>query len=189
MGSIFQTGEPQVINDVLQNRDQRVALQQHLLSRFPKHTLIAIKLNVPGPIKNNAQLRRLFETGVARFYEQLKTLTRDFQTVAQWDKPTGNELFITTTLAPVTTKKLAVSFEDHDTLGRLFDVDVLTADQQRALSRSDFSMPVRKCLICNRIAKDCARSRRHSVTDLQTKISELYATEFEPGGGPEPWLN
>ncbi|MTV82024.1 citrate lyase holo-[acyl-carrier protein] synthase [Secundilactobacillus folii] len=189
MASIFSTGEPQVISDVLNNRDQRAALQRHLLEWSPGETLIAIKLNIPGPIKNNAPIRQLFARGTARFYNQLKARTHDFLTAAQWDKPTGNELFITTPLDAVTVKRMAVQFEDHDHLGRLFDVDVMDASHPRALSRADFKMPVRKCLICNRIAKDCARSRRHSVTTLQTRISEIYAAEFNAGQGREPWMN
>lgn len=183
MTAIFQTGQPQEITDVLENRDARVALQQQLLKRYPNETLIAIKLNIPGPIKNNAQIKQLFAAGMQRFYDQLKAQTRDFQTVEQWDKPTGNELFITVELDPTAVKRLAVQFEDHDHLGRLFDVDVLHAGGERALSRSDFDLPVRKCLICNREAKDCARSRRHSVTKLQARISEIYTAEFESVGG------
>lgn len=189
MASIFQTGQPQVITDVLTNRDQRAALQRHLITQFPQDTVVAIKLNIPGPIKNNAQIRRLFTTGMARFYTQLKVLTPHFTTVAQWDKPTGNELFLIVSVDAVKVKKLAVQFEDHDHLGRLFDVDVFDAAHEKAISRSDFKMPVRKCLICNRIAKDCARSRRHSVTTLQNRISEIYAAEFSLDGGREPWMN
>ncbi|MCH5462379.1 citrate lyase holo-[acyl-carrier protein] synthase [Lactobacillus sp. LC28-10] len=183
MTAIFQTGQPQEITDVLENRDARVALQQQLLTRYPDETLLAIKLNIPGPIKNNQQIKRLFTAGMQRFYDQLGAQTRHFHTLTQWDKPTGNELFITVELDPTAAKQLAVDFEDHDHLGRLFDVDVLRAGRERALSRSDFNLPVRKCLICNREAKDCARSRRHSVTELQARISEIYTTEFEPTGG------
>ncbi|MFC6255044.1 citrate lyase holo-[acyl-carrier protein] synthase [Secundilactobacillus hailunensis] len=183
MVAIFQTGQPQTITDVLDNRDARVALQQQLLKQSPTQTLIAIKLNIPGPIKNNDQLRRLFSAGMNRFYDQLKAQTRHFKTVAQWDKPTGNELFMTVELDPTAVKKLAVEFEDHDHLGRLFDVDVMHAGSSRALSRSDFQMPVRKCLLCNREAKDCARSRRHSVLELQQRISEIYNAEFNSDGG------
>lgn len=185
MTAIFQAGQPQEITDVLENRDARVALQQQLLKRHPNETVLAIKLNIPGPIKNNQQIKRLFTAGMQRFYDQLKAQTRHFQTVTQWDKPTGNELFITVELDPTAVKQLAVEFEDHDHLGRLFDVDVLHAGQERALSRSDFQLPVRKCLICNREAKDCARSRRHSVAELQARIGEIYAAEFQITGGRE----
>jgi len=183
MTAIFQTGQPQEITDVLDNRDARVALQQQLLTRYPTDTLIAIKLNIPGPIKNNQQIKQLFTAGMQRFYDELKAQTRHFQTVTQWDKPTGNELFITVELDPTAVKQLAVNFEDRDHLGRLFDVDVLHAGRERALSRSDFDLPVRKCLICNREAKDCARSRRHSVAELQARISEIYTAEFASAGG------
>lgn len=189
MATIFGTGAPQVISDVLENRDQRVQFQQNLLQRFPNAAIVAIKLNIPGPIKNNVAITRLFNTGVTRFYDRLKVVTRHFQTVAEWHKPTGNELFLVIDLPARQVKRLAVAFEDQDHLGRLFDVDVLTADEPKALSRSDFQLPARKCLICNRMAKDCSRSRRHSVADLQEKINQIYCDEFMVDGGSEPWMN
>lgn len=183
MTSIFQTGQPQEIVDVLNNRDERVAYQQAVLEKYPQTTLLAIKLNIPGPIKNNEAIRAIFDAGMLRFYNALVEVTTDFTTLAQWDKPTGNELFIRTDTDALTIKKLAVDFEDHDTLGRLFDVDVMSKAEDHSLSRADMGLPVRKCLICDRIAKDCARSRRHSVAELQAKISALYAQEFETSGG------
>lgn len=53
-------------------------------------------------------------------------------------------------------------------LGLIFDMDVLDANGIK------FSRPTyRKCLLCDRQAQDCARSRRHSVSELQDKIGDL----------------
>ena len=43
-----------------------------------------------------------------------------------------------------------------------------------AISRRDLGQSPRKCFICDRPAKECARSRRHSVAEMQDYISELY---------------
>ncbi|MCT0222907.1 citrate lyase holo-[acyl-carrier protein] synthase, partial [Lactiplantibacillus plantarum] len=75
MATIFTTGEPQTITAMLAARDQRVAYQQQLTATNPRATIAAIKLNIPGPIKNNAALRRLFLAGVQRFEAELSTYT------------------------------------------------------------------------------------------------------------------
>ncbi|GKT02891.1 citrate lyase holo-[acyl-carrier protein] synthase [Furfurilactobacillus sp. WILCCON 0119] len=181
--SIFQTGAEQSIADVLANRDERVALQQELAARYPGKTVVAIKLNIPGPIKNNQQLGRLFDTGLNQWRSRVTGAGLAVIDSVSWDKPTGREQFYVIDGKGDQLKHLAVEFEDQYEVGRLFDVDVLMAldGHLRALSRTNFGLPVRQCLLCERPAKDCARSRRHSVEDLQEAISTTYAGLF---GGP-----
>ncbi|WP_180365925.1 citrate lyase holo-[acyl-carrier protein] synthase, partial [Oenococcus oeni] len=78
-------------------------------------------------------------------------------------------------------KKTAVSFEDKNDLGRLFDADVLTNKKGiiSSLSRKQLKQNGRKCLICQRSAKECARSRRHTIKELQDRISEIYEESFQ----------
>ncbi|WP_251898200.1 citrate lyase holo-[acyl-carrier protein] synthase [Lactiplantibacillus paraplantarum] len=174
MATIFTAGKPQTITDMLAARDQRVAYQQQLMTTHPQATIAAIKLNIPGPIKNNDALRRLFLAGVQRFEAELSTYT----VAADWNHPAGNERFLILTTDFATSKRMAVAFEEQDPLGRLYDIDILQAGSQRALSRTDLGLPKRRCLLCRREAKDCARSRRHSVAELQQKIMTMYVTEF-----------
>lgn len=174
MATIFTAGTPQTITDMLAARDQRVAYQQQLMTTHPQATIAAIKLNIPGPIKNNDALRRLFLAGVQRFEAELSIYT----VAADWNHPAGNERFLILTTDFATSKRMAVAFEEQDPLGRLYDIDILQAGSQRALSRTDLGLPKRRCLLCRREAKDCARSRRHSVAELQQKIMTMYVTEF-----------
>lgn len=174
MASIFTSGKPQTITDMLAARDQRVAFQQELTAAHPKSSIAAIKLNIPGPIKNNDALRRLFLAGVQRFEDQLT----DYTLAADWNHPAGNERFLILPLDFATSKRAAVAFEEQDSLGRLYDIDILQTGSQRAMSRTDLGLPKRRCLLCGRDAKDCARSRRHSVADLQAKITAMYDAEF-----------
>ena len=65
-------------------------------------------------------------------------------------------------------KEAACAIEDGTELGRLFDMDVLAPDG----GKLDRPTP-RTCLICERPAKDCARSRTHTVAELQRRTHEL----------------
>ncbi len=179
--NIFAVGKPQEILDVLNNKDQRVALQANLLATYPDAAIVAIKLNVPGPIKNNSRLEKLFDEGLTAFKALLtKSGVSDPWEVVNWERDTGNETFMVFREPAEKIKHLAVDFEDHHALGRLFDVDVLDAALgSRPLSRSDFGLESRRCLICGRPAKECARSRRHSVAELQAKINQMYWDYFD----------
>ncbi|MCI1890532.1 MAG: citrate lyase holo-[acyl-carrier protein] synthase [Schleiferilactobacillus harbinensis] len=179
--TIFATGAAQDIMAVLANKDARVAWQDKLMAEYPEDTILASKLNIPGPIKNNDQLEHLFATGVAQL-AQLFPATA-LKTETTWHKPTGPEAFWVVDMPVAEAKQIAVQFEDDFALGRLFDVDALTATtQERPLSRQDLGFAARRCLICGRPAKDCARSRRHSVAELQANISQRYFDYFKDGG-------
>ncbi|KRM58059.1 citrate lyase holo-[acyl-carrier protein] synthase [Secundilactobacillus malefermentans] len=179
MESIFNDGDAQSIEEMLASRDERVAYQNKIVAENPHKTLLAIKLNIPGPIKNNQKIDQLFSTGLKKFLNELEINDFRFSLLKQTAKPSGSEAFLLVENDIKKTKLEAIHFEDEDPLGRLFDIDVLGNDQQAALSRVSLNLPVRKCFICSRPAKDCARSRRHSVAELQDKISQLYYLELE----------
>lgn len=183
MTKLFETGEPQDITAVLESKDARVAFQKKLVTDYPDDSILAVKLNIPGPIKNNDQLHRGFNHGLLSLIQLLQATNAAVKLVAQWDKPTGNEAFLTVSGALETAKRQAVAFEDQDAFGRLFDVDVFGHGQSTALSRTKLGLPVRKCFICGRPAKACARSRRHSISELQVKISQVFDQEFKGEAG------
>ncbi len=173
MKTIFNEGKPQSITDVLQNKDHRNALQNRLMETYPNDTIITIKLNIPGPIKNNAALQSLFETGSTKFVPVFQPIKK-----VALNSDAGPELLLVNTMNAKSAKKQAIEFEDQLNYGRLFDIDVLNK-QHGHYSRVELGMQTRKCLICNENAKECARSRKHSVAELQNKISEIYAEEID----------
>ena len=61
--------------------------------------------------------------------------------------------------------------EEAHPLGRLFDIDVLDSEGHK-LSRPQY----RPCLICGNQAQLCARTRRHTVAEMQAKIEEMLST-------------
>lgn len=62
-------GNPQNIAQVLAGKDYRVALQQAIFKKYPDATLVDINLNIPGPIKNNRYLIKLFDYGIKQLEE------------------------------------------------------------------------------------------------------------------------
>ncbi|MDD7202562.1 MAG: citrate lyase holo-[acyl-carrier protein] synthase [Spirochaetales bacterium] len=74
-------------------------------------------------------------------------------------------------------KRVLVEFELRHPVGRWVDLDVRTSDLS-AVSRTQLGLAERRCIICDRPAKECARSRRHPVEELYQvtmRALEAYA--------------
>ena len=71
---------------------------------------------------------------------------------------------------PLEVKALSIKIEDDESLGRLADIDVLTAE--KLFSRNDFPQrnERRKCFLCEKDAVICARSRAHSQKEIMDFI-------------------
>ena len=69
-------------------------------------------------------------------------------------------------------KSATTDLEEHHPLGRLWDLDVITASGT-GLSRLQLGRPARRCLLCSRPARECGRSRRHSLPELLGKIRNM----------------
>ncbi len=70
------------------------------------------------------------------------------------------------------------SLKSEPSIGRLFDLDVIRPDG-RQVSRTELGLPQRLCLICGNPAKDCARSRRHTVAELQEKTRSILQNAID----------
>lgn len=172
--NIFNEGKEQNIAQVLKAKDKRVVLQQKIFEKYPDQTLVDVNLNIPGPIKNNRYLEKLFNYGIKELENSWDKLGYSYKLVVSLDEDTGCENFYILDLPIKIVKKTTINFEDQTELGRLFDADVLIKDKNAAISRRDLGKQPRKCFICSRPAKECARSRRHSVAEMQNYISKLY---------------
>lgn len=179
MTNIFTTGQSQDIPAVLANKDRRAALQQRLVAVHPDMTVVAAKLNIPGPIKNNRAIQEFFTVGLKQLEEAWLAAGQLFYQDTEWlDAGTGPERFYLVQAAAPTIKEQTTRFEEGQPSHRLFDLDVLVkrAGQVVPLSRADSGQPARRCFVCGRPAKECGRSRRHSVGELQAAISALIGT-------------
>ncbi len=89
---------------------------------------------------------------------------------------TGWEYYMVSTLPAFEFKKRLIAIEESSDLGRLMDLDVLEKVETGLLSpisRTDLGKAPRKCFICSEVAKECGRSRKHSVEQMQEVISQM----------------
>ena len=152
---------------MLEARERRALRQQALFQQYGL-PLVSFTMNIPGPIKNSPLIRRGFRLGRELLLGQLDLAKAPIPFSEEWDEDTGCEGFYVVDLPPRTLKAITCGIEEHSELGRLFDMDVLTPEGEKL----DRPVP-RRCLICGGPAKACARSRTHSVPQLQAKTKEL----------------
>lgn len=160
-------GEPVSLNEMLLCRERRVACQEQLLSEYNR-PVISFCLNIPGPVKTNTDLHKVFEIGKQEILTMLTSLQLPILKSIQFSEKTGDELIICIDGMAQNIKEHTCFIEDHHTLGRLFDIDVIDINGYK-LSRETY----RKCLICNCQAQECASSRRHSIAEMQVVIKNV----------------
>ena len=97
------------------------------------------------------------------FPERIKDEERDLDT--------GFEGYFIVDMPLADAKRTACRIEDTHPLGRLMDIDVITADGP--LSRGSIGLPERRCLLCDQPARVCMRARNHTAAQLLDKIKEL----------------
>lgn len=175
------------LTDMLEAREKRSLRQQQLFAQFPHGTLLCATLNIPGPIKRSETLRLIFDQVMDEVLAQLDGEKILFQ--KQLDQKTGIEFYLMTLEEANTVKQKMMAIEQTQSIGRLFDLDVLVManGQMKGLSRRELGLPTRRCLICEADAKECGRSRKHSVEEMQMKIVELikeFMKEDEYGENP-----
>ena len=160
--------------DMLEARERRSHRQNDLRASYPGCTMVCFTMNIAGPVKNSPLIRRGFLHGCALFRQQLMRLRKKAVYEVLWDEPTGNEGYFMVDLPAIRVKRLTAEIEDQDPVGRLFDMDVLDAGG-RKLDREELGLPGRTCLLCDLPAKVCARSRTHTVAQLQERTWKMLA--------------
>lgn len=169
--------------EMLDGREKRARSQQEMLKRCcdtvqqevlkkqsagGSHTLVCFTLNIAGPIKVFPLAEESFEEGVRQIREVLKdggfSLIEENILRASY----GWEAYFVVEGGCREIKEKLTILEEQHPLGRLFDIDVLNEKGEKA-SRQEIGYPARTCLICGKMAAECARSRTHSVPELQER--------------------
>ena len=155
------------LEEMLAARDTRAARQQALQRRF-HCPLLCLTLNIPGPVKVPPGAQQAFALALERVDSALADMGAAVLHRESHVEKTGCEAFWAVQCDPAALKARMTQLEEGDDLGRLLDLDVLTA-QGVKLSR-----PVpRACLLCGRQAQLCARSRTHSVEELSARVRDI----------------
>lgn len=157
--------------EMLDARERRANRQRELLKQY-RETVICFTMNIAGPVKNSPLIYRGYALGRRLLRQQLHAAGLEISHWEEIRENTGNEGIFLVPADPLAVKAVCTEIEDAAALGRLFDMDVLGADG-RKIDRQELGKPGRKCLICGGMAQACARSRAHSVAELQEKTRQI----------------
>ena len=157
------------LEQLLRSRDERAALQQSFLQEHPEGTLLCLTVQLPGEVKRDERSLRVAESAV----EAIREMFPERKAELLRDLPTGFEGYFVVPLEPLDAKRAAIGIEDEHPLGRLMDIDVITADGP--VSRSAVGAPERRCLICSQPARYCMRARSHSPEELLAAIDRILS--------------
>lgn len=167
--------------ELLDSREARVQHQKELLEAYCKtevngtasgcdneSVLISITLNIPGPVKDRPSYRKLMDFAVSSLEEACgEVLYKEVRYLK-----TGAEGYVVIGgMAADEVKGRAIAIEDESEAGRLLDIDVLT--MKGGISRANLGFGPRKCLLCHKPAKECARSQRHSMEELLAEVDRI----------------
>lgn len=177
--AIFSSGSIPSLEAVLKSREGRANLQEKLLRCYPGFSLLAFKLNIPGPVKNNDAIRKIFDLGVQDIGLAVEGLGCQPYYRKEVSLETGPELFLVIPLPALALKAAMVELEESLPLGRLYDIDVLTVTggEVSGVARVDAGYRRRRCFICEEDAKACGRSRAHSVPEMLERMEEMTKKE------------
>lgn len=162
--------EEVTLAQVLQNREDRAALQRRLVEQY-QSAVLSFTLNIAGPVKNSPLIQRAFFEGIRLLEEALpkdSVLHRETKS-----EITGCEAAYAIAMEPEKLKEICVFMEESSHLGRLFDLDVIGADGAK-LSRHG----QRGCIVCGVPGWTCSSRRIHSVPVLQAKTTQIITEYF-----------
>lgn len=177
--TILDHGTPITLAAMKQNQIWRTQQQATLTKNYRMDVLLTIRLIIPGNVKNNEALRRVFIAGLKELElicskEQLPIIY--FENYLH--RLTGPEAFLILSESSVLIKRRMVRFEDQFTLGCLFKIDIWPYGSDKCLSRTDVGRRQRQCLICSQPAKKCCREQKHSLEQLKLAVDQRYWAYF-----------
>jgi holo-ACP synthase len=158
------------LDAMLARREARVARQRALLECFGR-PVVSLTLVTPGPVKDTAQARFVFEAGLAATAKALASAGHAVVAAESAFLDTGPEALQAVDAEPLALKRVLVALEERHPLGRLWDIDVIAVDGA-GVSRRQLGLSARRCLLCDQPAHACARARRHALPDLQRVIKD-----------------
>lgn len=160
------------LDELLAARERRTGRQAALLGRHAA-PLVCLTIVMPGPVKANAWTERAMLEGMA----SLERLCRQKCWTVLADEhhwpATGPEAFYAVGADAASVKAATVGLEDAQPIGRLWDLDVIEPGSRAILSRQAFGLPPRRCLVCERPARECGRAQRHPLDLLLSAIAAI----------------
>ncbi|MCK3657043.1 2-(5'-triphosphoribosyl)-3'-dephospho CoA synthase [Pasteurellaceae bacterium Macca] len=168
-------GEEISLDTLLAAREQRAKLQQCFLREG--QSLVSLTLTAVGSVKRNPLLDWVFAKSLENLtacFTQLGVKPSREQII---QAQTGHFALFAVPLDAIILKKALIALEQQSPLARLWDLDVFSPNGE-LLSRNQFGLSPRKCLLCEREGKVCARGRYHSPLALQQEMQRRALAEY-----------
>ncbi|MBQ9185123.1 MAG: citrate lyase holo-[Bacteroidales bacterium] len=174
------------LTELLASRDARVEHQKKLAREFPRASLICFTVILPGSVKRDDRSLTVAKAGVHAIRQTFQTChsERSEESLILYqeerDLVTGFEAYFVVDLPAVDVKRICCEIEDNHPLGRLMDIDVIAGPEIRPLSRAESGLPERRCLLCEKPARECMRAHRHTQAELHAAIDTLIKYAGKP---------
>lgn len=156
-----------MIDSILKAREERYEYIKKLSKKYP--SLIILKANTPG----NDKLRYSSFFLINQLNPVIKKIYKfDYKILKKgFDGP--YYVYAFSDVLPEKIKLELIEIEKNYVLGRLIDLDLYI--YAKTITRSDFDLDLRTCMICNHSAIDCMRNNRHTVNDVLAHIDYQIA--------------
>lgn len=164
-------------NLILKAREERWYKRISLVKKYDK-PLVTITLNIPGEVKNNKMIEKVFLEICKNFNDKL--LDNDIDILYHEEKTTwdGPEAYIVVNNSANLIKKIAIEFEKNHKLGRIADIDVMNK-KGKDIGRQDVGFKRRRCYLCDNLAHYCVVNRTHKKEEIIKKIHTIISEYFE----------
>ncbi len=159
------------VPEMLMARDHRVDMQRGLIETFGD-PVVCFMLNIPGPHKVGEDFLWAFDRGLNSIKETFRAHNMTINKEIREESVTGYIYYASVHSDAIELKKAMCEIEEADRIGRIFDIDVLRTDGSK-VSREEFDMGPRKCLMCELEAHICARNRSHTVKEMVEEIHRI----------------
>lgn len=166
------TPEAVTLPMLLESRDRRRMRQQEWLKTAPSATLVVLTIVMPGSVKRSDMSLKVAAAAVKALEDTFAGCIMRMET---FDLATGFEAFMLLGDSSESVKRKTCGIEDNHPLGRLFDIDVFSPEGM-PMSRTEFGLESRKCLMCGNDARVCMRTGAHSYDDLLARISLMISS-------------
>ena len=175
------------LSEVLAAREDRVTRQAELLAAYGA-PLISFTMNIAGPVKDTALIRRAFFAGCTMLETALECAELPVACRREKLAHTGCEAYYAVSGDPLAVKRVCAAVEEETPLGRLFDMDVIGPNGEK-LDRAAVGGGERSCIVCGAPGRGCASRRVHSVAELQAATTHIISDHFAAADGEEiSWL-
>lgn len=162
--------------EIMLGREKRALRQMKICEEYGG-TLLNIKLNIPGSVKTCRAYEIITEKTGELVYNSLKENGHRVLFSKFFNLKTGPEFIIVTDMNIKEAKTMSVDLEENLKYGRILDIDVM--DKEGAVSRRDFNLPERKCLMCMDNPFVCRRNNKHTVEEIIKAINSLIIDFME----------